>query len=194
MHRNNKILWEYWLWLYGSYYLAEANNYSLDLQLKNNCYVYGVVWQFEAQNCLPAMNLIRSTKLHLTTEPPISCRCCYRFGVLLSSYLSAGCALGLQALWQSFGCSVGSLRLWQCAWLRSVGYLSRPKKKLQILFHNPVTNLHIYFNPKYNLLFLYPSLWSGTQRNGTKRGLKSLINLLYGLFFLFGIVIFPSSF
>ena len=27
------------------------------------------VGDFEAQNCLPALNLIRSTKLHLTTEP-----------------------------------------------------------------------------------------------------------------------------
>ena len=35
------------------------------------------VGDFEAQNCLPPPNLIRSTKLHLTTEPPISCRCCY---------------------------------------------------------------------------------------------------------------------
>ena len=35
------------------------------------------VGDFEAQNCLPPLNLIRSTKLHLTTEPPISCRCCY---------------------------------------------------------------------------------------------------------------------
>ena len=35
------------------------------------------VGDFEAQNCLPALNLIRSTKLHLTTEPPISCRCYY---------------------------------------------------------------------------------------------------------------------
>ena len=34
------------------------------------------VGDFEALNCLPALNLIRSTKLHLTTEPPISCRCC----------------------------------------------------------------------------------------------------------------------
>jgi len=32
---------------------------------------------FEAPNCLPPQNLIRSTKLHLTTEPPISCKCCY---------------------------------------------------------------------------------------------------------------------
>jgi len=30
------------------------------------------VGDFEAQNCLPALNLIRSTKLHLTTEPQIS--------------------------------------------------------------------------------------------------------------------------
>ncbi len=35
------------------------------------------VGDFEAQNSLPAMNLIQSTKLHLTTEPPISCSCCY---------------------------------------------------------------------------------------------------------------------
>ena len=40
------------------------------------------VGDFEAQNCLPALNLIRSTKLHLTTEPPISCRCCYRLAFL----------------------------------------------------------------------------------------------------------------
>src|SRR5690554_285829 len=35
------------------------------------------VGDFGALNCLPPLNLIRSTKLHLTTEPPISCRCCY---------------------------------------------------------------------------------------------------------------------
>ena len=35
------------------------------------------VGDFEDENCLPPKNLIRSTKLHLTTEPPISCRCCY---------------------------------------------------------------------------------------------------------------------
>jgi hypothetical protein len=32
---------------------------------------------FEALNCLPSLNLIRSTKLDLTTEPPILGRCCY---------------------------------------------------------------------------------------------------------------------
>jgi len=35
------------------------------------------VGDFGAQNCLPALNLIRSTKPLVTTEPPISCRCCY---------------------------------------------------------------------------------------------------------------------
>lgn len=34
------------------------------------------VGDFEAQNCLPALNLIRSTKFQITTEPPIYCRCC----------------------------------------------------------------------------------------------------------------------
>jgi len=36
------------------------------------------VGDFEAPSYLPPQNLIRSTKLNLTTEPPISCRCCYR--------------------------------------------------------------------------------------------------------------------
>jgi len=34
------------------------------------------VGDFGDENCLPPLNLIRSIKLHLTTEPPISCRCC----------------------------------------------------------------------------------------------------------------------
>jgi len=37
------------------------------------------VGDFGDENCLPTQNLIRSTKLHLTTEPPISCRCCVCF-------------------------------------------------------------------------------------------------------------------
>jgi len=34
------------------------------------------VGDFGDENCLPPLNLIRSTKLDLTTEPPISCSCC----------------------------------------------------------------------------------------------------------------------
>jgi hypothetical protein len=34
--------------------------------------VLGEEADFEALKFLPALNLIRSTKLHLTTEPPIS--------------------------------------------------------------------------------------------------------------------------
>ena len=37
---------------------------------------------FEAQNCLPPLNLIRRTNVHLTTKPPISCSCCYRLAFL----------------------------------------------------------------------------------------------------------------
>lgn len=36
------------------------------------------VGDFGDENCLISVNLIRSTKLSLTTELPISCRCCYR--------------------------------------------------------------------------------------------------------------------
>ena len=42
------------------------------------------VGDFGDENCLPPLNLIRSTKLHLTTEPPISCRCCYMMPLHLS--------------------------------------------------------------------------------------------------------------
>jgi len=38
------------------------------------------VGDFGDENCLPALNLIRSTMLHLTTEPPLFCRCCYALG------------------------------------------------------------------------------------------------------------------
>jgi len=47
------------------------------------------VGDFEALNCLIALNLMKSTKLHLTAELPIYCRCCCgcssfrRFCVLL---------------------------------------------------------------------------------------------------------------
>jgi len=44
------------------------------------------VGDFEALNCLPPQNLIRSTKLHLNTEPPISCRCCYAFVLLFCGF------------------------------------------------------------------------------------------------------------
>ena len=40
------------------------------------------VGDFGDENCLPPLNLIRSTKLHLTTEPPISCSCCYKLPFL----------------------------------------------------------------------------------------------------------------
>jgi len=32
--------------------------------------------EYEAQNCLPALHLIRSTNVQLTTEPPLSLSPC----------------------------------------------------------------------------------------------------------------------
>jgi hypothetical protein len=43
----------------------------------------GEVADFENENCQHTMNLNRSTKPDLTTEPPLLGRCCYAF-VLLS--------------------------------------------------------------------------------------------------------------
>jgi len=34
------------------------------------------VGDFGDENCLPALNLMRSTKVYLTTKPPTSFRCC----------------------------------------------------------------------------------------------------------------------
>jgi len=50
----------------------------LTLVITSNVLQLQEVGDFGDENCLPLLNLIRSTKLHLTTEPPISCRCCYR--------------------------------------------------------------------------------------------------------------------
>ncbi|MBC7411859.1 MAG: IS30 family transposase [Bacteroidia bacterium] len=61
----------------------EQINYVIN-KLACNVLQLQEVGDLEAQNYLPALNLIRSTKLHLTTEPPISCRCCYAFGFIIS--------------------------------------------------------------------------------------------------------------
>jgi hypothetical protein len=38
------------------------------------------VGDYEAQNCLPPLNLIRSIKLHLTIDTPIYCK--YGYGLV----------------------------------------------------------------------------------------------------------------
>lgn len=48
------------------------------------------VGDYRDENCLHPLNLIQSTKHHLTTEPPISCRCCYWFGILFCRPFSFG--------------------------------------------------------------------------------------------------------
>jgi len=62
------------------------------------------------------------------------------------------------------GCSNGRerKRLLQMAdLLYGLTGMTRPKKSLHLLLINPDSNLHIFFNPKYCLLLLNPSLWSG---------------------------------
>ena len=51
-------------------------------KLACNVLALGEEADFEALNFLPALNLIRSTKLHLSTEPAFLPNACYRFGVL----------------------------------------------------------------------------------------------------------------
>jgi len=60
--------------------------------MAHNGFGLGEGGDFEALNFLPPQNLIR-------IGPPISCRRCYRFGVLFRAWLSVGCALAFaQAL------------------------------------------------------------------------------------------------
>jgi hypothetical protein len=55
-------------------------------KLAHNVWQLQEVGDFGAQNCLPPLNLKRSTNAHLTTEPPISCRCFYRVFLSLSCF------------------------------------------------------------------------------------------------------------
>src|SRR5690606_24280051 len=71
------------------------------------------VGDFGDENCLPPLNLIRSTKLHLTTEPPISCRCCYLLAfssVIIISFVKPSFAILILVKCFSDFCSVGNQR------------------------------------------------------------------------------------
>jgi hypothetical protein len=46
-------------------------------KMRYNGLALGEEADFEALNCLPAMNLIRSTKLQLSTEPAFLPNACY---------------------------------------------------------------------------------------------------------------------
>jgi hypothetical protein len=49
--------------------------------LPHNVLALGEEADFEALNCLPVLNLIRSTKLHLSTEPAFLPNACYGLAI-----------------------------------------------------------------------------------------------------------------
>jgi hypothetical protein len=55
--------------------------------MRHNGLALGEEADFEALNCLPALNLIRSTKLHLSTEPAFLPNACYAFALLLLIFI-----------------------------------------------------------------------------------------------------------
>jgi hypothetical protein len=63
-----------------SIWLLLISIFHCRLKMSHNGLQLQEVGDFGDENCLPPLNLIRSTKLHLTTELPISCRCCYGYG------------------------------------------------------------------------------------------------------------------
>ena len=71
-------------WHFVSHFSVHFLSVVSSFRVAHNVLQLQEVGDFEAQNCLPALNLIRSTKLHLTTEPPISCRCCYQLPFCLT--------------------------------------------------------------------------------------------------------------
>ena len=56
-------------------------------KLTANVLALGEEADFEALNCLPAQNLIRSTKLHLSTEPAFLPNACYRQILFLAPFV-----------------------------------------------------------------------------------------------------------
>ncbi|MDI9312905.1 MAG: hypothetical protein QM535_22030, partial [Limnohabitans sp.] len=63
--------------------LSDYFVFTLPVTMTANVLALGEEADFEALNCLPALNLIRSTKLHLSTEPAFLPNACY----LLAFYL-----------------------------------------------------------------------------------------------------------
>ena len=106
------------------------------------------VGDFEAQNCLPPQNLIRSTKLHLTTEPPISCRCCYKLGFFSVEGLSCPvCTVPVRWLASSFYFLALALCDWKikCA-CKCVGLVSFKVISLPLVLSYLLLNLFLLWS------------------------------------------------
>jgi hypothetical protein len=83
-----------------------------------NVLALGEEADFEALNCQPALSLIRSTKLHLSTEPAFLPNACYLLGFFRSlavcPCLLLPCCFGLVAL-LDFLALVCALKKYKCA-------------------------------------------------------------------------------
>jgi hypothetical protein len=66
-----------------------------------NVLALGEEADFEVLNCLLALNLIRSTKLDLTTEPAFLPNACYAFALLFLSSVLLSFLVGFVVRWQS---------------------------------------------------------------------------------------------
>ena len=60
-----------------SFFIRALASVRRRIGLWHNVLALGEEADFEALNCLPALNLIRSTKLHLSTEPAFLPNACY---------------------------------------------------------------------------------------------------------------------
>jgi hypothetical protein len=107
--------------------ICAAGNYCLSMFVVSRCFCRFRVTvnvlqlpeggDFGALHCQPSRNFDRSTKLDLTTEPPLLGRCCYAFALLfrmlfVRSYCRFLSCVGLVALLQNLALA------WACAVLQ----------------------------------------------------------------------------
>jgi hypothetical protein len=92
-------------WFLCSFYVCRFIGCTVVNRMTANVLQLQEVGDFEAQNSLPSLNLIRSTNVQLTTEPPISCRCCYR-----AFFFSVSCQLLLSFF--KFSCQYNYCHNW----------------------------------------------------------------------------------
>jgi hypothetical protein len=102
-------------WLFISVvYFVHCRHFSIG----GNVLALGEEADFEALNCQPALSLIRSTKLHLSTEPAFLPNACYLLGFFRSlavcPCLLLPCCFGLVAL-LDFLALVCALKKYKCA-------------------------------------------------------------------------------
>ena len=107
------------------------------LRVPHNVLALGEEADFEALNCLPALYLIRSTKLHLSSEPAFLPNAGYRFGILFGRLISFASQFSVNV--QTYKFSVFNFTVSHCSFVLEVKF-----------FHCVFTVQIVCFNKPFN--------------------------------------------